>query len=296
MLPPASHSELERLLAEDVPHGDLTTDILGIGECEGEMIFAARDQMVLAEAESAAALLGLAGCRVALQAHSGEQLSKGSGILVASGPAAALLRGWKIAQTMIEIWSGVATTARAIVDTAKAVSPDVVVACTRKTSPGTKSFAVRAVRAGGAVIHRLGLSESVLVFPEHRAFLGSEPLAEIAKRLRRAAPEKKLVIEVTSVADGAAAATAGFDVIQAEKFSPEQVAQLAAALDREPRRALVAAAGGITVENAAAYAGAGADVLVTSSPYLAKPRDVQVSIAAIAGRSTRSAGSKLKNA
>ena len=64
-----------------------------------------------------------------------------------------------------------------------------------RTCPGTKSYAVRAVRAGGAVMHRLGLSETILVFPEHRAFL-TEPLHETVRRLRRAAPEKKLVIEV----------------------------------------------------------------------------------------------------
>jgi molybdenum transport protein len=41
---------------------------------------------------------------------------------------------------------------------------------------------------------------------------------------------------------------------------------------------LVAAAGGINAGNAAAYARAGADVVVTSAPYLARPRDVQVRI------------------
>jgi molybdenum transport protein len=281
--PSATLSELEKLLTDDVPHGDLTTDLLGIGASRGEMLFSARDAMVLAEVESAGALLQLAGCEVSLQAHSGEQLAKDARILVAHGSAAALLRGWKVAQTMIESWSGVATVARAILDAARSVSPHVAVACTRKTLPGTKSFAVRAVRAGGAVMHRLGLSESVLVFPEHRAFMDREPLADVAARLHRAAPEKKLVIEVKSVADGEAAALAGFDVIQAEKFTVQQVAELAEALDRAPLRPRLAAAGGITADNAAAYARAGADILVTSAPYLAKPRDVAVHVAAVAG-------------
>ena len=105
-----------------------------------------------------------------------------------------------MAQTLIETWSGVATDARAIVDAATAVAPHIAVACTRKNVPGTKRFAVAAVKAGGAVMHRLGLSESVLVFPEHRAFLGGVPLSECVEQLRRAAPEKRLVIEVTSFA------------------------------------------------------------------------------------------------
>jgi molybdenum transport protein len=278
-----TRTELERLIADDVPYGDLTTESIGIGDAPGELIMAARDPMVVAEVESATALLELTGCRVTLATQSGTTLAAGANILTAMGPAASLHRGWKVAQTLIEIWSGIATAARAIVDAATAVSPDVVVACTRKNVPGTKSYAVRAVRAGGAVMHRLGLSETVLVFPEHQAFLAGEPLRETVRRLRRAAPEKKLVIEVGSIEDAVATAAAGFDVIQAEKFSPAQIAALVDRLTSanpasDTARPLVAAAGGINAENAAAYAKAGADILVTSSPYLARPRDVQVRI------------------
>jgi len=291
----AFRGELEKLLADDVPHGDLTTEALGIGGLHGEMVFTARDALVLAEVESAVALLEIAGCRVSPKARPGERLVPGATILVAEGTAAALHRGWKVAQTLIEVWSGVATAARAIVDAATAISPHIVVACTRKNMPGTKSFAVRAIRAGGAVVHRLGLSESVLVFPEHRTFLASEPLDETVNRLRGAAPEKKLVIEANSIADAVAAAEAGFDVVQAEKFSPQQLAGLVGELARLNRRPLIAAAGGITADNASAYAQAGADILVTSSPYLARPRDVQVRIAPAASRSVFPADSGVRN-
>ncbi len=274
-------TELEELLADDVPYGDLTTQALGIGDAPGELTFAARDAMVVAEVENAAALLELAGCRVTLATKSGTALTSGTQILAATGPATALHRGWKVSQTLVEIWSGVATAVRAIVDAAAAVSPDVVVACTRKNVPGTKSYAIRAVRAGGAVMHRLGLSETVLVFPEHRIFLGAESLGDTVRRLRRAAPEKKLVVEVAKIDDGVAAAVAGFDVIQAEKFTPADIAALAERLASAGSRPLIAAAGGINPDNAAAYARAGAGILVTSWPYLARPRDVQVRFAAI---------------
>jgi molybdenum transport protein len=68
----------------------------------------------------------------------------------------------------------------------------------------------------------------VLGFPSTSPF--DEPLAETVARPRRAAPEKKLVIEATSIADAMAAAAAGFDVVQAEKMSPQQVGELVAAL------------------------------------------------------------------
>jgi len=281
----ASRAELERLLDDDVPYGDLTTEALGITTIAGVMQFAARAPMVLALAEDAAGLIELSGCRVKLFAASGAVLEQGAPILEARGPAAALLRSWKVAQTLIEIWSGVASEARAIVDAARSVAPHIPVACTRKNVPGTKRFAVAAVKAGGAVMHRLGLSETVLVFPEHRAFLGDQPLFQAVERLRRAAPEKKLVIEVNTADAALAAAVAGFDVIQAEKFSPAEIAALVkrmASMAYTRARPIVAAAGGVNAGNAADYAAAGADILVTSSPYLAKPKDVQVRIVAAA--------------
>ena len=275
-------SELEALLADDVPYGDLTTAALGIGGSAGRMTFKARGPMVVAEVESAVALLRLAGCEsVTAQTRSGDSLEAGAVILTATGTAEALHRGWKVSQTLIEAWSGVASAARAIVEAARRVAPDIGIACTRKNTPGTKSFAARAVQAGGASMHRLGLSESVLVFPEHRAFLADVPLAELVARLRRAVPEKKLVIEAKGIAAALEAAAAGFDVIQAEKFSPAEVRVLVAALKSAPKRPLVAAAGGITMENAAEYAGTGADVLVTSMPYFGRPRDVAVTIEAV---------------
>ncbi|WP_213771883.1 ModD protein [Bradyrhizobium sp. dw_78] len=277
----ASRAELEQLLLDDVPYGDLTTEALGIGAMPGSMQFTARDRMVLALAEDAAAIIELAGCKVDLRASSGAVLEPGSPILTAHGPASALLRGWKVAQTLIEIWSGVATAARAILDAARAVSPHIAIACTRKNIPGTKRFAVAAVKAGGVAMHRLGLSETVLVFPEHRAFLGGMPLTAYVEQLRRATPEKRLVIEVTSFESAVEAAVAGFDVIQAEKFVPAEIGALVArmkAMASVWNRPIVAAAGGVHAGNVAAYAQAGADIVVTSSPYLARPCDVQVRI------------------
>lgn len=272
----ASRAELEDLLRDDVPHGDLTTSALGIDDRPAEMTFAARDAMIAALVEDAAAIIEVAGGLVKLSARSGDALSSGAPILSARGPAGALLRSWKVAQTLVEIWSGVATSACDIVAAASAVAPHIAVACTRKNVPGTKRFAIAAIRAGGATMHRLGLSETILVFPEHLAVSGDTNLAGVVLRLRQAAPEKKLVIEVKSVEEAVAAAEAGFDVIQAEKFSPLEISRLVARLPKPPRRPTVAAAGGINASNAAEYAAAGADVLVTSAPYTARPRDVQV--------------------
>jgi molybdenum transport protein len=269
-------AQLERLLFDDAPYGDLTTDLLGIGAQRGRMTFSARGPMVLALATEAAEMLEMAGASVERLVEDGQALVAGQEFLRAEGQAGALLRGWKVAQTLVEIWSGVATSAREIVEAARAVAPDICVACTRKSTPGLKNFSVAAIRAGGAEMHRLGLSETILVFPEHLAFVGGETPDSVAARLRRSAPEKKLVLEAATIAEALAAAEAGFDVIQAEKFSPADIALLVKQLATLTKRPILAAAGGVNRANAAEYAMAGADILVTSAPYAAPPRDVSV--------------------
>lgn len=275
-----SDTELDRLLAEDVPYGDLTTQMLGIGAQAGTMVFRARQSMVACCVEEAARLIARAGGQARVVLPSGVRAGACDVLLTAEGTAAALLAAWKVAQTLIESASGIASGARAIVEAARAVRPEVVVACTRKAFPGTRAVAVKAILAGGAVPHRLGLSETILVFPEHRAFLAGESLVVALARVRAQSPEKKLVVEVGSPAEAEEAALAGADVVQLEKFAPAQVAETAARLAEAAPGVKIAAAGGIKAANAADYAVAGAHVLVTTAPYLSPPMDVAVTIAA----------------
>jgi len=280
VLPHLPDAVLDAYLADDVPLLDLTTHVLGIGGAGGRMTFCARGSMVLACAEEAARLVERSGATALLHKVSGDALETGEAILTATGPASALLRSWKIAQTLVEVASGIATATRAIVDAARAAAPEVSVACTRKHAPGTKPLSVKAILAGGAVPHRLGLGETILIFPEHRAFLVGVPETAIVASARRGAAEKKIVVEVADMAEAVAFAAAGADVIQAEKFTADLVARLRSAIDGLVPRPLIAAAGGIDAGNAATYAAAGADILVTSAPYWAKPRDVAVRIEA----------------
>lgn len=266
---------LMALLREDVPVGDLTTRSLGFGPSRGHLVMTARDPMTLSGAEEAGRMFELLGCAVDLPAASGEGRAPGEMILAAAGTAEALFAGWKVAQVLVEWAAGLATAARDLVDAATAARPGVVVACTRKAVPGTRALALKAVTAGGATIHRAGLSDTVLLFPEHRAFAPGCLKGQIL-RLRTACPERHIVVEVTSHEDALRAAEWGADVVQLEKFSPEAVARVVADLSGAAVR--IAAAGGISTANAADYAASGADVLVTSSPYYARPRDVAVTL------------------
>lgn len=263
--------QLQALLDDDVPCGDLSTQTLGIGAQAAQLEFRARQPMTVCATEEAVRLFELAGAQAQLLMDSGTPAAPGDLLLQATGSAASLHRAWKAAQTLVEWASGISTATAAIVTAANGVA----VACTRKNVPGTKAMSAKAVKAGGGIMHRLGLSETLLVFAEHRLFLNESPQQTIG-RLRQAQPEKKIVVEVSGVDEALRWSDAGCDVLQLEKFTPEAVAACRLGLGSEAHRPLLAAAGGVRADNAAAYVAAGSDFLVTSAPYTAPPKDVQV--------------------
>lgn len=271
-----TQATVDSLLAEDAPYGDLTTEALGIDSRTARLSMAMRNEATVCGVELAQALFLAAGARADLLVATGARVPAGECILLAEGSAGAIFRAWKVAQTLVEYLSGIATLTADMVAAARAVAPDVAVVTTRKTLPGAKAQMIAAIRAGGAFPHRLGLSETLLLFPEHAVFLpGAE---EGIATLRRRAPEKKVVVEVKALDEVDAVLPAAPDVLQCEKMTPDEIRVVAALVAARAPGTKVAAAGGVNLGNAAAYAAAGAHVLVTSAPYWAKPADVKVVI------------------
>jgi molybdenum transport protein len=264
------------LLHEDVPFGDLTTSSLGLAGRPAEASFLARGAMVACGIEEAARLFELCGATTRFVVPSGTQASPGDILLTVLGEAAGLLMAWKTAQTLAEAMSGMASATRRIVDAVRDAGHDLPLACTRKNFPGTRAFAAKAVRSGGGVMHRLGLSESLLVFPEHRGFIDPAAQVDAIADLRRRQPEKRVVVEIGTTEDAIVMARAGADVLQLERFSPGQLSELRTALSALNLHPKLAPAGGVNLANAADYARAGADFLVSSAPYFAAPADIQV--------------------
>lgn len=272
-------TDIDRLIFEDAPGGDLTTECLDIGSQHGRLALAARDPMVLAGVEVAAQMMRRVGLDVRLHAASGDRLNPGDPAIEAQGRADALHMIWKSSKNLMESLSGIATATRTLADAAGAVSPGVRIALTRKTFPGSRCLSQLAVRAGGGVIHRAGMSETVLIFAEHRAFCADEPLAALAARMRAAAPERKIEIEVGSVQEAIAAIDAGFDAVQLEKFSPQQMADVVGHARTRAVPPLVVAAGGIKPDNVAQCVATGIGLVVTSWPYMARPLDFSTAFA-----------------
>lgn len=278
-----SPQEIAALIQEDQPFLDLTTRMLGIGDKAAIMHFHCRQDITVAGTELAVKILDTCGLTVTGSRPSGISATSGSTLLTAEGTASAAHSAWKVAQNVLEYACGIATYSAQLVQQARQSNPRISVVATRKNIPGIRRFAVMAALAGGVMPHRLGISESVLVFDQHLAFLGGlSPFLQQLAQYRRQVPSSKIVVEVQktdhTLTDALALAQAGVAGIQFDKIAPGHLAEIAAKLRVVAPEVTLFAAGGITLANIQAYAATGMDTLVTSAVYHAAPADIGVEI------------------
>ena len=270
---------VDQWIADDVAQGDLTTRILGIGAREGRIVFSLKKAGRSSGIDAAEKLLRKLGLAITERADDGIDAPDMGVLIAAEGKASALFMSWKAAQNVLEWSCGVAEYTARMVRAARSKNPHIQVSTTRKNIPGTKALALNAVLNGGGIIHRGGASETILLFANHRAFLDFDNSVEAWKRvvdkLRTEAPEKKIIVEAETMDEVKAVLPSQPDIIQLDKFSPAGVRE---AVELAKGSCLISAAGGVTADNAADYAEAGAGLLVTSTPYYAKPSDVKVKL------------------
>lgn len=270
-----SDQTLEDFLREDAPYGDLTTHGLGLDDAVGRMSLAARGPMTVCGTEEVARLMALCGAVPYVMSGSGEHVQGGTELLSAQGPVSALLLVRQVSLTLIEMCSGLASEVARMVTALQAAGLKIPVACTREHFPGTRSMAVKAVQAGGGMMHALGLSDSLMLLPEHRLFVDVS-LDDMVGRLRKQQPEKRLVVKVTTLQEALALAQSGADVLLLEGFNPKGVRECKVTLHESRLHPALAVSGGVDADNAVAYGNAGADILVTAAPYHAPPKEVEV--------------------
>lgn len=270
-----SDPELHKYIQGDLPYIDLTTYLLALPPQRATLRIVTRETIVMACGEEAARIGELLGCEAMLRYPSGERVAAGEVMLELRGNHESLHQAWRLCQILLEYACGMATRARQMLDAARAVNAHCELYVTRKTFPFAKRFVIRALLCGGAMPHRLGLSETVLVFDQHRALYPDTDAFETALvALKARCAEKKLTVESESLADAKRLLELGADVIQMDKCIPEILAELVAYKNMHYPHASILAAGGINLANAAAFARTGVDGLVSSNPYQAGMADL----------------------
>lgn len=278
-----TEEEIDRIISEDISYGDLTTWALGIGMENGTLQAFSRERGVLCGTEEASRILTKLGLKEVFSLPSGTLLQPGQVYLEATGSAQGLHMAWKVIQNLLECCSGVATKAKRVVDIAQEASPGITVVGSRKSFPGTKKLAVKAIMCGGAFPHRLGLSETLLVFPQHMSFTGGmDGFLGLIPQIKAKVPEKKLLVEAESLEDGLRLCMAGVDALQFDKLPPAELQRAVARIKEVRPDIMLLAAGGIDEHNAGEYAQTGVDALVTTSLYFARSIDMSVRMALVA--------------
>jgi molybdenum transport protein len=267
--------ELYEYIREDLPYFDLTTHLLELEPQKARLRIVTREKLIVACSEEAARIGELLGCRVTYFVASQTPIQAGDVILEFQGSHNALHQAWKTSQVLLEYACAMATHAHAMSCAAKSVNPSCEILVTRKSHPFTKKFAIRALLCGGVVPHRLGLSESVLIFDHHRALYdNAKAFEEALKTLKSRCVEKKLVIESTTLEDAKAMLCLGADVIQMDKADPKCLSKLVAYKNNHYPHAAILAAGGIYRENVIAFAQTGVNAIVTSALYTSGVADL----------------------
>jgi len=258
---------LDLALREDVGPGDATTSLLVPSDARCEGCFAARESGVLAGLSIVERLYARLdpGVRIERLVQEGAHFHPGQKLARIGGPARPILTGERTALNLLQRMCGVATLADAFAAAVRGTQAKIY--DTRKTLPGLRALDKLAVLIGGAENHRRGLFDMVLIKDNHLALLSPQcPKGSAACAVAKARAGTKLPIqvEVDSLAQLEEALEAEPDMILLDNMALETLSEAvrltrSLCADRNLRRPLLEASGGVKLENAADIARTGVD-------------------------------------
>ena len=275
---------IRRALEEDIGAGDATVLATIPERALGSARILARQEMVCAGMPLAERVFRALDpqMRVQLLVSDGDSSRNGQALLHVDGSARAILSGERVALNFLGHLSGIATMTHRFVE--QLAGTKAKIRDTRKTTPGLRALEKYAVKMGGGINHRLGLYDAILLKENHIALAGGVKAAldqahayaslqvaplrattsyEAAGSGDRSIKGNSLSVqmEVRDERELREAIEAGAASVLLDNMTPEQ-ARACVALARKLRQdCIVEISGGITLQNARAYAETGADYL-----------------------------------
>lgn len=263
-------------LLEDLGRaGDITTNATIPAMKQARAVIAARQPGIVAGLDLAKAAFRLLDPALGFDTRiaDGTSITPGEILATIEGPARALLSAERVALNFLGRLSGIATLTSRYVAAVAHTKARIV--CTRKTTPGLRTFEKYAVLCGGGFNHRFGLDDAILIKDNHIAVAGG-----IIPALRTVKATighlVKIEIEVDTLDQLDEVLTEGADVVLLDNMTP---ARLREAVARIKGRLLTEASGGVTLETVAAIAESGVDMIsVGALTHSAKVLDVGLDI------------------
>lgn len=256
--------DLAKLVYDDIGFEDITTRALippGL-KVKGQII--AKEGGVIAGVDLAVAIFTEFEVETDVMVLDGDNIGNGQIIMEISGDPRSILSVERTVLNLMMRMSGIATLTRNIIEMVHSENPNVLVAGTRKTTPGLQFFEKNAIRSGGGDTHRYRLDDSVLIKDNHLALVGGvEEAISLARKY--VSFTKKIEIEVETLEEAIIAARAGVDIVMLDNMDPIKVSDVIEALEGENLRdkIIVEVSGGINVDNIVQYANTGVDVIST---------------------------------
>jgi len=194
--------------------------------------------------------------------HDGESFVKGDVIAILRGDSHTLLRNERTILNMLLHASSIATLTKKYVDIVAPYS--VKLLDTRKTRPQLRVFEKYATKVGGAVNHRMGLDDSLMIKDTHLKTI--KDLNAYIKLARKNIPfTTKIEIEAETFAIAKEAMSAGADIVMCDNMKPEQIVEIMAYRDANFPYILLEASGNISLETLESYAKTGIDAISSGS-------------------------------
>jgi len=264
-----STTELEKYIQDDLPYDDLTTSLQNCNNKNAQLEVFTREDIVVSCTEEAAKISQLLNCNLEHFVKSGTSILKGDILLKYNGTYEDIHKAWRLTQILLEYSCKISTQAFKMKKLIDEVNPSCELLATRKTFPFSKRFCIKASIAGGAMPHRLGLSESILFFDGHRLlYKNNQEFYKEIKKIKPKLPEKKIVVESDNYEDSINLMQYDVDAIQLDKIDFETIKKIVSYKNSNYPNIKILAAGGINLSNVEDYAKTQVDGIVTSSVYV----------------------------
>jgi nicotinate-nucleotide pyrophosphorylase (carboxylating) len=251
---------IKRAIAEDLNGGvDITSMATLSADAKVSAQFVSRKDGVVAGIEMAIATLSEVGIADATAlVKDGDHVKAGTVLIKVSGNARAILLAERTALNFLGHLSGIATLTSQWVQAVSGTKTQV--RDTRKTTPGMRALEKYAVRMGGGTNHRMSLSDAALIKDNHIAAAGGVVAA--FSLVREKYPSTDIEIEVDNLQQLRDVLPLNPGLVLLDNMSPAQCAEAVAIVTGATK---LEASGGITIENARAYAEAGVDYIAVGA-------------------------------
>ena len=229
-------------LEEDIRSGDITAHLID-ADSESTATIITREEAVMCGTPWAEEVFRQLGdVQIEWHVHDGQRLPAETTLCTLRGNTRQILTGERTALNFLQTLMGTATTARQYADAVQGTT--VTILDTRKTLPGVRAGQKYAVLCGGCQNHRIGLYDAFLIKENHVAACGG--ITAAIQRARALAPEKKIIVEVETLAELKEAAAMRPDQIMLDNFNSQMLTE-AASLATE---CALEVSGNLTVNNA----------------------------------------------